>query len=170
MSASGGGRSTCAAQPADLRFFDAKTACTRLFQMACATPEGSNCSACLGLSCGQSLQEQERTKILAVVRLSGLCGAYPYKMSPVRAPMWSVTVALPNGEHPGYPLFWSLFRLSPNLLQGAPTRCLQGAGPGGVESGRANVSADEVSSWLFAIGTGASHHVWVCLHCTRNSQ
>jgi hypothetical protein len=31
-----------------LAIFYAKTACTRLFQMACATPEGSNCSACLG--------------------------------------------------------------------------------------------------------------------------
>jgi hypothetical protein len=30
-------------------FFDAETACTRLFQMACATPEGSNCSAYLGI-------------------------------------------------------------------------------------------------------------------------
>jgi len=51
-----------------------------LFQMACATPEGSNCSACLGLSCGQSLQEQGRTKFLAVVRLSGLCGDVHFSM------------------------------------------------------------------------------------------
>jgi len=27
------------------------------------------------------------------------CRLYPYKMSPVRAPVWSVTVALPNGKH-----------------------------------------------------------------------
>jgi hypothetical protein len=42
-----GGRAW-ASQPANLRFFDSKTACTRLFQMACASTEGSNCSARLG--------------------------------------------------------------------------------------------------------------------------
>jgi len=96
--------------------------------------EGSNCSACLGLSCGQSLQEQGHTKILAVVRLSGLCGNVHFSMFRTLQPGFEAATTSRRQKcppvAPGGPAGES------RALCPAPPRAAGPAAPAGAQLGR----------------------------------